>query len=100
VQLARSYVPLDLAAGTRIEEADTGPGGVYARLDELGHGPVRFRESVRARMPGPEEQTALELPSGTPVIEIVRVAQDDGGPAMASQLARYLAGLTGPALEI
>jgi GntR family transcriptional regulator len=79
VQLARSYLPLDLAADTQIEDSDTGPGGVYARLDELGHGPVRFRESLRARMPGPEEQTALELPPGTPVIEIVRVAQDEGG---------------------
>ncbi len=79
VQLARSYVPLDLGAGTRIEEVDTGPGGVYARLDEIGHGPVQFRESLRARMPTPEEQAALDLPVGTPVIEIVRLAEDANG---------------------
>ena len=82
VQLARSYVPLDLAVGTRIEERDTGPGGVYARLDEMGHGPEHFRETLRARMPSPEELNALDLPAGTPVIEIVRTALDATGRAV------------------
>lgn len=32
VLLAVSYIPADIADGTRIAELDTGPGGIYARL--------------------------------------------------------------------
>lgn len=41
-----SYIVGDLAVGNRISEEDTGPGGTYARLAELGRAPVRFREDV------------------------------------------------------
>ncbi|MEU3990136.1 GntR family transcriptional regulator [Streptomyces platensis] len=74
VQLAVSYLPMGLVAGTRITEKDTGPGGLYRRLAELGREPVRFREEVRARMPRPSEVELLELMPGTPVLEIVRIA--------------------------
>lgn len=74
VQLATSYLLLGDTAGTRITETDTGPGGVYARLTELGLEPVRFREEVRARMPRPAEAEQLAMAPGTPVFEILRVA--------------------------
>jgi GntR family transcriptional regulator len=47
---------------------------VVARLGELGHAPVRFREDLRARMPEPGETKQLDIPAGTPVVEIVRTA--------------------------
>ena len=75
-QLADSYYLRELAHGTRIVYTDTGPGGVYARLAEIGHAPVRFVERLRARMPLPSESKALELPGGTPVIAITRTAFD------------------------
>ena len=59
--------------------ADTGPGGTYARLGDLGHAPARFREDLRARMPAPEETERLELAAGTPVVDIIRVAADADG---------------------
>jgi GntR family transcriptional regulator len=74
VLLSVSYLPGGLAAGTMMEYQDAGPGGVYARLRELGHAPARFREDLRARMPEPGEATALGLPPGTPVVDIVRTA--------------------------
>lgn len=74
VQQATSFLPLDLAEGTRIAEPDTGPGGVLARLAELGHAPVDFSETLTARMPTPEEVTELETPPGTPVVAITRLA--------------------------
>ncbi|WP_286900115.1 GntR family transcriptional regulator [Thermocrispum sp.] len=74
VQLATSYYPADLVAGSRITEIDTGPGGSYARLKELGHEPVHFREELRARMPRGDEVGALGLSQGTPVIVIARTA--------------------------
>lgn len=79
VQAATSWIPASLAEGTRIAREDTGPGGVYARLAELGHGPVRFYEEVSARMPLPAERADLDLPRGRPVLEVTRRAYDAGG---------------------
>jgi GntR family transcriptional regulator len=79
VQLATSYLPLELVRGTPIMYTDVGPGGIYARLAELGLAPVRFTEELRARMPVPDEVKLLELPDGTPIVEIVRCAYADAG---------------------
>jgi GntR family transcriptional regulator len=78
-ELATSYIPWDLASGTPIAEENPGPGGIYARIEELGHQLGKFSEDVTARMPTPEEVTALRLPAGTPVITLVRVAYDVEG---------------------
>jgi len=84
VMLSRSWLPASLAAGTAIMEADTGPGGIYARLRELGRGPARFTEEFRARMlPEPDERTErLSLAPATPVMEIIRTAYDADGAAV------------------
>jgi GntR family transcriptional regulator len=80
VMLSTSYLPADVVRGSAITHTDTGPGGTYARLTELGHAPTRFREDVRARMPQPHEVTALDLPAaGTPVIDIIRTAFTEAG---------------------
>lgn len=79
VQMATSYLPAELVAGSPITQPDTGPGGTYARLLDLGHPPAYFREEVRARMPLPEEVKALKLASGIPVIHIFRTAFEEGG---------------------
>ena len=79
VMAASSYLPVELAGGTVMERGDTGPGGVYARLAEGGHRPVRFVERLRCR-PGVGEDTArLRLPAGTYVLHIVRTAYDAEG---------------------
>jgi GntR family transcriptional regulator len=78
VLLSRSWLPAAIAAGTLITRPDPGPGGIYARLAELGHAPARFREDLRSRMPQPAEIERLELPPGTPVVEICRIALDAG----------------------
>jgi GntR family transcriptional regulator len=83
VLLSTSYLPASIVAGSAITQEDTGPGGTYARLAELGHGPAHFREDVRARMPQPEETEALDLPtSGSPVVDIVRTAFTEAGQAV------------------
>jgi GntR family transcriptional regulator len=76
VELATTYVPLVIARGTPIASQDTGPGGVYARIEEAGHRLASFTEAVGARMPSPEERRRLSLPGGTPVITVTRVAYD------------------------
>ena len=79
VQISTSYLPAELVAGSPITRPDTGPGGVYARLLDLGHPPARFREEVRARMPLRDEAGILKLAAGIPVVHIVRTAFDESG---------------------
>jgi GntR family transcriptional regulator len=80
VQLSTSYLPVDVVRGTAAAYTDTGPGGMYARLAELGHAPVRFTERVSARAPYPDERTALEMAgTGGLVFEIVRFAYTESG---------------------
>jgi GntR family transcriptional regulator len=82
VLLARSYLPAKLVAGSAITQPDTGPGGIYARLHELGHTPTHFREDLRARMPEPSETNELAIAAGTPIVEIVRIAYTENGLAV------------------
>ncbi|MFC6081151.1 GntR family transcriptional regulator [Sphaerisporangium aureirubrum] len=82
VQIAASHFPALLVSDTPIVVPDTGPGGVYARLRDLGHAPAHFTEEVRARMPTPEESAKLDLPAGTPVIVVCRAAYAAGGTAV------------------
>ncbi|GAA3144999.1 hypothetical protein GCM10017687_72400 [Streptomyces echinatus] len=62
VEFATSYLPLDIARGTPIAEPNPGPGGIYARLEELGHRLDHFEEEIRARMPSPAE--VKDAPAG------------------------------------
>lgn len=82
MQLADSYYPASLVRGTAIMQEDTGPGGSYSRLEELGHAPVRCVEELQARMPTPEERSLLNLGLGVPVVKLIRVAYDAGGKAV------------------
>ncbi|QDQ11665.1 GntR family transcriptional regulator [Streptomyces spectabilis] len=82
VLLSVSYLPAELVSGTPITQPDTGPGGTYARLGELGHRPVRFREEVRSRMPKGDESARLDMSPGMPVLLIGRTAYDDQGRAV------------------
>lgn len=79
IQLAASYLPVDIAGGTEIERKDTGPGGTYARLAELGHAPTAFRERVVARVPSADEVKQLHLAKGVWVLEITRHASEASG---------------------
>ncbi|MBZ9639671.1 GntR family transcriptional regulator [Streptomyces sp. PSKA30] len=82
VLLSTSYLAAELVAGTPITQPDTGPGGTYARLEDLGRKPVRFREEIRSRMPSAEEADRLALPAGVPVMLVVRTAFDAEGAAV------------------
>ncbi len=82
VETAVSYLPLDIASGTPIAEPNPGPGGIYARLEELGHRLDHFDEEVKARMPTPDEVKTLRLASGVPVFHLLRTAYDTDGRAV------------------
>jgi GntR family transcriptional regulator len=76
VELAVSYIPASIGRGTKIADVDTGPGGIYARLEELGHELAEFVEEVSVRMPTPEERRRLRLGAGVPVMTVLRTARD------------------------
>ncbi|MCX5132198.1 GntR family transcriptional regulator [Streptomyces sp. NBC_00340] len=78
VLLATSYLPTSLVAGSAITQEAAGPGGIYARLAELGYAPVHFREELRSRMPTKHEMAQLSISAGTPVILICRTAFAEG----------------------
>ena len=76
LELATSYVPWGLANGTAMTHKNSGPGGIYARIEELGHRLDHFTEDVSARMPTPNETRSLRLGPGVPVFHLVRTAYD------------------------
>jgi GntR family transcriptional regulator len=82
LEIATSYIPWALAEGTAMVESNPGPGGIYARIEEKGRRLGRFAEEVTARMPTAEEARALALPTGTPVLHLIRTAYDADGQAV------------------
>jgi GntR family transcriptional regulator len=74
VQHATSYVPWTIAQGTQLEQTDTGPGGTYSRLAELGHPVARITETVRVRPPTTEEADLLSLSDEQHVLAIFHTA--------------------------
>lgn len=82
VMLSASYLPQTLVTGSAITEANPGPGGIYARLADLGHAPARFREEIRVRMPSGEEASRLSIPADRSIIKVARTAFDAGGRAV------------------
>lgn len=76
VQLATSYLPAEITTEA-MARPDTGPGGLYARLEEAGHHLERFQETVRIGNASPEEATTLDAAPGAAVFRVVRVASAD-----------------------
>ncbi|QXJ23231.1 GntR family transcriptional regulator [Actinomadura graeca] len=76
VQTATTWVLMDVVARLPVlREVDTGPGGIYSRLEEAGYG-ILFEESVTCRLPRADEQATLRIGSGQPVLTLWRRAFD------------------------
>lgn len=80
--LATSYLLWSVVKGSAITRKNTGPGGTYARLAELGHKPVHFREELRLHKPSKHEAAHLQISPGETAIRIVRTAFTDDGRAV------------------
>jgi len=94
MQLATSYLPAAVARGTRLANGDTGPGGIYDRLErDLGFGPLSWEEAIGARMPTPSETDALRLGPGTPVLRITRTTTGSDGTVVEINDTRMSADL-------
>lgn len=81
--IAIGHVPAEIAAGTPIESEHPGPGGIVARLAELGHQITRHVESVwPARPASTAELEALGLEAGTSVCQVTRVSYAGDRPVL------------------
>jgi GntR family transcriptional regulator len=85
--LADSYFPMDLASGTRLEQADRIDEGVIRVLAALGHVQAGYKDEVVSRMPNGPEASFFRLPSGVPVLVVSRTAYDSARPI---RLTRYV----------
>jgi GntR family transcriptional regulator len=73
-QMSLTYLPLELVVGTPVADPqnEPWPGGTPAQLASLGHPVSRVEESIKARMPTPEEMETLHIAPGVPVFSITR----------------------------
>jgi GntR family transcriptional regulator len=82
VQIADSYIPLDIAAGTALEEHDSGPGGIVSRFAELGHAQVRITERLGIRPPTSQEAEFLQMSPEQRVLDVVHTGWTAEGRAV------------------
>ncbi|MFD9565935.1 GntR family transcriptional regulator [Streptomyces sp. NPDC059994] len=84
----RTLIPFTTAEATPglAEAPDTPPEAIYALLTKAGH-KLWWSETVRARMPLPDERAALRLPDATPVLHTSRVTHGtDDRPLLLEEL--------------
>jgi GntR family transcriptional regulator len=79
VQLAVSFLPLDIADGTALASVDPGPGGCYSRLADLGHAPAVYTETICVRPSADGEARFLRMDPGQHVVTIERTARTAAG---------------------
>jgi len=78
VELADSWYPCSIGAGTELARSAKIPGGTNAALERLGISIAEFVEEIHARMPSPEERQILKLDDGIPVVIYARTTLDCG----------------------
>jgi GntR family transcriptional regulator len=74
-QIADSYYPWTFTRqAPALLQEDSGIGGSYGRLAEIGQAPARFTEDVTIRMPTETEQRTLDIEATQAVFEISHIA--------------------------
>lgn len=88
IQLATSWEPLAITAGTPVEWPERGAAvGVVARMDSIGVRIDGFTERVTARAAAAEEIEELDLPlRGAYVLVIVRTYHAAGSPVETADI--------------
>ncbi|MFH9815769.1 GntR family transcriptional regulator [Streptomyces sp. NPDC017230] len=84
----RTLIPFEVAetAPALAEEPSQHPTAIYAVLAEAGH-KLWWTETVRARMPVPDERATLQLPDATPILHLSRITHGtDDRPLILEEL--------------
>ncbi|WP_069883505.1 UTRA domain-containing protein [Streptomyces luteocolor] len=81
IELADSYYPAAVAQGTALAEMKKIKGGAPTLLAELGYRARQVTEDLELREAAPSERTALALPEGASILQLLRTTQaEDGKP--------------------
>ncbi|MGW0763689.1 GntR family transcriptional regulator [Streptomyces sp. NPDC002814] len=84
----RTLIPFGVAEAVPLlaEEPCKRPAAIYRLLTQAGH-KLWWSETVRARMPLPDERTTLRLPDATPILHLARTAHGtDDRPLILEEL--------------
>ncbi|WP_199757670.1 GntR family transcriptional regulator [Micromonospora sp. Llam0] len=75
VELADSYYPEPIAAGTPLADNRKVKGGAVRVLADLGLTPHQVSEHVTARRPTDQEQELLDIPADEPLLVLTRLSR-------------------------
>ncbi|MFJ6560344.1 GntR family transcriptional regulator [Streptomyces sp. NPDC091412] len=84
----RTLIPFEIAEAVPLlgKEPCKPPAAIYWVLTQAGH-KLSWTETVRARMPLPDERTTLQLPDATPILHMARVTHGtDDRPLILEEL--------------
>jgi DNA-binding GntR family transcriptional regulator len=82
-ELGATYLPVEVAAGTFLEEPDVVPKALFLCVEDLtGKRYTYARDRWIARSATPDEATLLELPAGAQVIHVVHAAEAEDGSVL------------------
>lgn len=82
-EVGASYIPLDIAGGTFLEEPTVVPKALFLCVEDLaGAKYTSARDLWRSRMPTPEEADAFSLPLGASVMTVVHTARAADGQVL------------------
>lgn len=83
------YVPADVAAP--VSRSDAECPGLWASISRGGHQIAKVRQMITAGVSGLGDAELLDVPAGTPLLLIQRLALDPDGRVLARADHRYLA---------
>jgi len=82
-EIGASYLPVDIAGGTYLEEPTVVPKALFLCVEDLsGKRYAHAYDQWTARMPTAEEAAALDLASGAPVVHVLHTARADDGTVL------------------
>lgn len=86
LQVVTTYIRWADAESTALLQPETGPGGIFGRLEERGHTMTSGQDEIIARMASHTEAQTLDLPPGVPVLDVLHTSFDqDGEPFEVSR---------------
>jgi GntR family transcriptional regulator len=77
VQLATSYLPMDVVGSLWVVTPDINPAKLYERLADKGYRATSWVEEVEVRRADSEEAPLLGVAEGQPVFEVIRQMNAD-----------------------
>ena len=82
-EIGASYLPIEIAGGTFLEEPRVVPKALFLCVEDItGRHYTRAHDQWIARMPTAEESAFLELPTGAAVLHVIHTTRDENGDVL------------------